>query len=66
MEEKIKSLHERNNQSKKVEPDIETLKKHINDYQLILGKEEDKIHELQNHLYMEKNKNKDMMEKFVK
>lgn len=46
MQNHIKELQRDGKRISKVQPDIETLKKHINDYQLILGKEENKIHEL--------------------
>lgn len=58
MQEYIKTLEKP--KEKKVEPSMETLKQHINDYQLILGKEENKIHELQNFLHKERTKNKEL------
>lgn len=59
MQEYIKTLEKP--KEKKVEPSLETLKQHINDYQLILGKEENKIHELQNFLHKERTKNKELL-----
>lgn len=50
----------------KVQPSVQTLKKHINDYQLILGKEENKIHELQNYLYKERLKTKELQSQMTK
>lgn len=54
MQNHIKELTKDGSSVNRIQPDVETLKKHINDYQLILSKEENKIHELQNVLFLEK------------